>query len=466
MSNTAQVLAPIPASMTQQISSRSWALSRSLEECAEFPTNLITKTPGMNAEALHRYKKRLEAAEAKLFVLSEDGVEVTIHDQDARVVERRNIHSEAKLKMHLGIYRYIWAPQSRTPLLILKSMLTKILTYQQIMPEFVDFLASFGLQSNPQEVRFSGFRRQITLKVPTATTLGALGRSDQQYQMTYNLKGVTMSHNLRKAELWSIRTAVLWHRYDVHTNRASWIVVKDGRDLLERYKEMVGPQGRPEDRAFVSDDECFGSSLSPHLLFCRWSTEDWGGYIRWMEEEVDNEALKAVYGPPEDGHTPGIHRASDIRRLQIWEERANEAVVVLEGNLDVISSLRQFYQDLAQNDRFPRLSCGGEIADFVSQLDAMISELKHGILRSNAVSKTTADRKELIIQYRANESEERMHRLNKNMEEETVVVRIITIVTLIYLPATFVSTFFSTDIIKYQDEGFPGGKYSETAMHR
>jgi hypothetical protein len=59
-----------------------------------------------------------------------------------------------------------------------------------------------------------------------------------------------------------------------------------------------------------------------------------------------------------------------------------------------------------------------------------------------------------------------MRRLTKNMEQEAIVVRIITLVTLVYLPATFVSTLFSTDIIKYQEDGYPHGKYSQTAMDR
>lgn len=41
-------------------------------------------------------------------------------------------------------------------------------------------------------------------------------------------------------------------------------------------------------------------------------------------------------------------------------------------------------------------------------------------------------------------------------------MRIITIVTLIYLPATFVSTFFGTDVIKYQS----GANFSQEAMYR
>ena len=262
------------------------------------------------------------------------------------------------------------------------------------MPEYLDFLWSFGLQSSPQDVRFSGFRQQVGLKKPPrALIVDALGRSGHQYQMAYNLKGVT----LKGEEEWSIRNAAFCHQYDVMTGRAVWIVTKGGTDIYESYKELTGPDGRPEDKSFASDDECFVSSLSPHLLFCHWSTEDWRRYLRWLEAEVDNDGEMAVLGPREDGYHPKRYQPRDIRRMQIWEERASEVIVVLEGNVDVISSVRQFYLNLAKDDRFPcRQSCLGEINDFASELEAIISDLKNNIGRARALLKTTVDRKELV----------------------------------------------------------------------
>jgi len=44
-----------------------------------------------------------------------------------------------------------------------------------------------------------------------------------------------------------------------------------------------------------------------------------------------------------------------------------------------------------------------------------------------------------VAQHFQNQVGERTEQLNHNLEKEAVVMRIITIVTLIYLPATFVS---------------------------
>lgn len=66
-----------------------------------------------------------------------------------------------------------------------------------------------------------------------------------------------------------------------------------------------------------------------------------------------------------------------------------------------------------------------------------------------------------------------MHRVGNLSQKEAIAMRIVTVVTLIYLPATFVSvslslfpskfpiayspkTLFSTDIVKYQDQGNGG----------
>jgi hypothetical protein len=188
---------------------------------------------------------------------------------------------------------YIYAKHSRARLGIRQSMLAEILTFHQVMPEFLDFFTSFGLQSSAREVRFSGFRQQMSIKPQAGKfAIDVLGRSGRQYQVAYNLKGVTLKKydpdSIQLAE-WSIRTAAFYHQFDVVEGRSAWIVVKGGRDVYERYKELTGSDARPEDKAFQTPDECFISSLSPHMLFCRWSAEDWRGYVRWLEEAVDKE---------------------------------------------------------------------------------------------------------------------------------------------------------------------------------
>jgi hypothetical protein len=172
-------------------------------------------------------------------------------------------------------------------------MLTQILTYHQVMPMYLDFLFVFGSQADPTELMFGGFREQIMMRnPPRAMSNPHLRRSGRQFQLCYNLKGVTEKRrdtgNIKLSD-WSIREAAIHHQFDVVFGTTLWIVAKGRLDLQQRFKELTGPQGRLEDKSFGSVYECFRSSLAVHLMYCSWSIEDWRWYICWLEEVVKKE---------------------------------------------------------------------------------------------------------------------------------------------------------------------------------
>lgn len=176
---------------------------------------------------------------------------------------------------------------------ISRRSLTEILTFHQVLPAYLDFLLVFGAQSDPKDLRFSGFREQTAIKkTPRTCNIPELGRSGRHFKLCYNLKGVTLkkenTENIKLSE-WSIRQAAVYHQFDVVFGTTLWIVAKGRDDILERYKELTSSQGRPEDRTFDSPEDCFRSSLAAHLLYCHWATEDWRWYVRWLEEIVDAE---------------------------------------------------------------------------------------------------------------------------------------------------------------------------------
>ena len=189
------------------------------------------------------------------------------------------------------LHSYIQGYHSRSELRITRQMLVLILTYHQVMSVYLDFIFVFGAQSGPRDLRFSSFREQTMLRSPPrGPIMLELGRSGRQYQLCYNLKGVTLkksdADNARMNE-WSIRQAAIHHQFDVVYGTTLWIVTKGNNDLQQRYKELTGKDGRPEDKDFGTLESCFRASISTHLLYCHWSTEDWRGHIRWLELVIE-----------------------------------------------------------------------------------------------------------------------------------------------------------------------------------
>ena len=168
-------------------------------------------------------------------------------------------------------------------------MLTRIFSYHQVMPCYLDFIFVFGLSKNARELRFSGFREQLSLKTSASNpAIPSLGRSGRSFQLCYNLKGVARISMETPIE-WSIRQVAIHHQFDVSEGTALWIITKGDLEIKDRVKALTGKEGRAEDRAFDSPAQCLKSSLAVHLLNCSWSTEDWRWYIQHLEDAIDDE---------------------------------------------------------------------------------------------------------------------------------------------------------------------------------
>jgi hypothetical protein len=200
------------------------------------------------------------------------------------------------------------------------------MTYHQVMPAYLDFMLVLGAQSNPKDLRFSGFREQVKLRSPsTESTICSLGRSGQHYQLCYNVKSVQSkkkSDESVKFDEWSIRQTAVYHSFDVVNGTALWIITKGGDDLYDRFEELAGPNAKAEDKQYRTPELAFWPSLATHLILCHWSTEDWRWYIQWLEEVVDHDV--SLIAPPND-------KCTDFCRVA-WQSMALAAKAMRTRN--------------------------------------------------------------------------------------------------------------------------------------
>ncbi|KAL9023774.1 MAG: hypothetical protein Q9196_006980 [Gyalolechia fulgens] len=163
-------------------------------------------------------------------------------------------------------------------------------------------------------------------------------------------------------------------------------------------------------------------------------------------------------------HLQGIH---DL------EESTNETVLVLKINLSVCEQISSFYRSLLDNEELPAATihnCQDDIFRFERRIQAVRSQMSAQILRSEALLRLIADRKTLLygllefqntksnklLASASQKSTTKMERMTKDMsviarktKTETVSMKIITLVTLFFLPGTFIATLMSTDIVHW-----------------
>jgi hypothetical protein len=161
------------------------------------------------------------------------------------------------------------------------------MSYHQVLPGFIEFILTFGSKSLPQDLRFSVFKSQIWIAQPTLN-IPDMNRSGKEFHLCYNLKCVnrTVPHlkDIRQ-DIWSIRQAGIYHKFDIEYGTSLFILVKGDKELFQRYNKLV--EARTQSGQLVSSiASTLQLSLDAHLVYCYWSTEDWRWYIRWIEDII------------------------------------------------------------------------------------------------------------------------------------------------------------------------------------
>ncbi|KAF4869719.1 hypothetical protein CGCSCA1_v011082 [Colletotrichum siamense] len=205
-------------------------------------------------------------------------------------------------------------------------------------------------------------------------------------------------------------------------------------------------------------EQSFKSSMDIHFTYAQWATTNWRWNLRFLEEGADKLTLVPSM-INEESHMQALDPGS-LGGVQRWEEKANSTLMAMESNVKIMRLLEKFYKDLVKDEHFPqreRRTCQSAVKDFVFQLEELICETQMQISRAQALLKTLSDRKTILIQHLqartaliSSKLTAVMYKQAERSAMEAIAVRIVTIVTLIYLPATFSSTFFSTDVVKYQ----------------
>ncbi|KAG9228899.1 hypothetical protein BJ875DRAFT_217146 [Amylocarpus encephaloides] len=154
---------------------------------------------------------------------------------------------------------------------------------------------------------------------------------------------------------------------------------------------------------------------------------------------------------------PNAFSFTDLTEVQLVEDRANE------GHYRWFINSHSCPQHLESD-------CVVEVERFEKRIWGIMSDLAMQKARTTTLLRLIGDRKSLlygILQFqsmeasksiagRSQESTEHMEAMTKDMhvlalrtKQETVSMRIITLVTLFFLPGTFISTIMSTDIVQF-----------------
>ncbi|KAK1719273.1 hypothetical protein BDP67DRAFT_504785 [Colletotrichum lupini] len=470
-------------------------------ELTAFPRNHI-EAKSYGDAILKGYHERLSDGERLMFLQDEDKIKVPIRDISADgSVTKVNVLNDDQLKDLLGHvpqdpmqnlvngsnrplaqvsirvqkdakcrFVFLITKSAVAPLELSGTMLRRLLTHYQVMPQFLDFICLYGSSDTEDNgLRFSGFKSAKVLKNPTpAMCIPQMDRSGRAFQLCYNLK-VTRWGEVDNTMSWTIEQYAVYHRFDVGTGVQVWMIGDPHAEIKERVGEMFRERGAHQSK-FDTIDHALGSSLETHLALAAWVTSQWKRAVLDLGKIIHDLNLEIAY--IEATFDRENQSSATLGEVQKWEDKTNETAIIMAFNVNVLKLFREFYKGLVHDENFPnreRWACQQEVHKFASQVDEVIDEAEMLASMATGLAKVVARKKASFIQFLQGQTAAVAYELNIKMFEqanqsatEAIAMRIITVVTLIYLPATFSSTFFSTDIVKYQD----GESFSWLALTR
>ena len=167
-------------------------------------------------------------------------------------------------------------------------MFLRLLTFQQTMSHFLDFIFPFGQSIEARDVHFSGFRSSLYLDPNyKRTQISELGRSGLGYQHCFNLKSIEPTSKGRQNHPWSVRAAVAHHSFDTSSGASSFITVKGNR----LFKRRISSTLKKCNLAGVARlDQSFIISLEVHTVFVDWAGEHWRWYVNFLSDKLQEVA--------------------------------------------------------------------------------------------------------------------------------------------------------------------------------
>jgi len=317
-----------------------------------------------------------------------------------------------------------------------------------ITPSFWKSMFTFGRKSEENEFEFPGFNCRKTRAGNSGTAL--------DYEFSYMLRRAELNGRSEEdgESPWSIRQTAVYHKLTCDdrssVSGSTFLLVAPSDNFRSQLKECL--------ESSTADETETLSCWNTHRILCADSLKGWSDYMVWLQKklkEQSNEIVLATVGnnkanlsPLTDFNINFEHR----QELKIVEDQVLDLQVILPSLVDAIHGIRAACARFAAGsstkglDTFDLDTIVDEFEDYEKQANLLTERAK--TLKANAES--TAQLLSDLLSYEeavalkvlASETKTESHFMCQMAEKSTkdaAAVKILTIITLVYLPTTIVA---------------------------
>ena len=381
------------------------------------------------------------------------------HHDCSKFIEHRSASSIHGCITRLGTrFFFIQQRHSWSPLQISYRLFMTLILETIASAQFLECLIYFGSRRREVEIVPPRMRFRQSSPLPSA--------SGRRLEWIYVLRFVELNGRGSEVEptsQWSLRQSAVYCRYDCNTRSASWLFValsKETRRKLQSYYEV-----------FAQSTVEGHDPAAVHCLILSIGISNWRHYAIDLASEID-EQQGDVAGATPDGSGPMDLKDCDRRQeLMALEEKVVNAILAVKATTHTVATLIDSTSTLKSSEPSKVTEESNinteALKDQLRELNLVLIHLQSMqtklISVAQVLSGSLALRSGINLQHLAQDSakeNEEMHRLSHAMHELTkkgtqdaAAVKVLTVLTLVYLPTTVVSNFFSTSFVRTQSNG-------------
>ncbi|CZR50160.1 uncharacterized protein PAC_00032 [Phialocephala subalpina] len=391
-----------------------------------------------------QYTSRLSTVKTSIFCSSEkfnvDVSDITTSIDPESPSERKShtFHQTKALEEHIHTsatpytrFISICSPSSLKPFRITESAMTNLLTHHHIGSEFLDLLFSFGDKPRNAEVGLGS----MTIK----------SRADESYDIQYLISYVEQSNGIGSRS-WTMRQVGVFHHFVPSGPGSLWIILhaKPNTRLQQRMEAALSQWQKSSSRPQVWH--------LMHLLVLSTYLNNWRWYLRSLSEEFEKIAdivLTLDFSKPREY----AHGLQMLLQLQHLEDKVLPLAPRFRASLATVQRLKEMNslfnkRGFCSGTEFRHLA--NETTKYESQLKAHWQSVELLEKRAQEILKPLSVALNLKNQATVVEISNNMLSLTKDTVDDSATVRVITVVTLIYLPASFVASLLGTNLFVFQ----------------
>ncbi|PMD46644.1 hypothetical protein L207DRAFT_577491 [Hyaloscypha variabilis F] len=259
---------------------------------------------------------------------------------------------------------------------------------------------------------------------------------------------------------WSIRQTAVYQQYQSSTNKMVFVLIS-ASDPAKKNLE-----------AAITHAQYQGKQLNAfelHRVLISSLQGNWRLYIRGLEEALKVQSDRVTLAEVQSAAQP-MSRYPDLdlsfldrQRTKRIEDKILDLQVMLDSLLDTLSKLRRQWAKNCLCNSPADCACALLIEELEEQMSETRLQMKRAEILHKRVQGITQILSDLLQYENANSLSGLMEEtknehgkvriLTEKSTRDAAAVKILTIITLIYLPVTVVADFFSTQLIHVDDSG-------------